>query len=135
MAMTTPAAALAAVRRPWPKWLRSLILCALGYLAAEYALQQLTFSHDEARTRAVAVMRQACDSDCAARGLRPDDLQGPYEAPVNFLPGSRHFEFLWRARRDGSGLVVMVNDNRLFIDTDHWWEQQDWWSRADAPRP
>lgn len=135
MAMTTPAAVLAAARRPWPKWLRSLILCALGYLAAEYALQQLTFSHDEARTRAQAVMRQACENDCAARGLRPDDLQGPYEAPVNFLPGSRHFEFLWRARGDGSGLVVMVNDTRLFIDTDHWWEPQDWWSRADASRP
>src|SRR3546814_12635445 len=71
-------------------------------------------------------MQQACQAECAARGLRPDDLQGPYEAPVNFLPGSRHFEFLWRARSDGSGLVVMVNDNRLFIDTDHWWEQQAW---------
>lgn len=134
MATTLPPAATAAGRRSAPRWLRSLCLCALAYLAAEYALQQLTFSHDEARTRATAVMRQVCEAECATHGLRPDDLLGPYEAPVNFLSGSRHFEFLWRVRGEGGGLVVMVNDTGLFIDTDHWWEPQDWWSRADPFR-
>jgi hypothetical protein len=129
MAMLTPAAAISAAARRRPKWLRSLVLCALAYLAAEYALQRLTFSHDEARVRAVTAMQRACRAECAARGLRPDDLDGPYEAPVNSMPGSRHFEFLWQARGVG-GLVVMVNDNRLFIDVDHWWERQDWWSRS-----
>jgi hypothetical protein len=134
MAMTTPPAAAAAARRPWPKWLRSLAFCSLGYLGVEYALQQLTFSHDEARDRAVSAMLQACRSGCAARGLQPGDLDGPYEAPVNFLPGSRHFEFLWRADGVG-GLVVMVRDNRLFIDVDHWWEKEGWWSRQTAGSP
>lgn len=132
MSMMLPSAALAAARRPWPRWLRSLVLCALGYLAAEYALQQMTFSHDEARRRAIVTLQEVCHRECAAHGLRPEDLEGPFEAPVNFMPGSRHFEFLWRAHGVG-GLVVMVNDNRLFIDIDHWWERQEWWYRDGAP--
>jgi len=117
-----------------PRWLLSLLLSALGYLAAEYVMQQATFGHARALERATELMVATCRSECGPRGLRPEDLDGPYEAPVNHQAGARYFEFLWKSK-GADDLLVVISNNRLFVDTQHWWERQDWWYKpGQAPR-
>lgn len=120
-------------RLRWPRWVLSLLLSGGAYLAAEYAVEQASFTHAGALERAIGQMIDTCRSECLARGVRLEDLDGPYEAPVNAQPGTRHFQFLWKTGA-AEDLVVVVYNNRLFVDAESWWERQDWWYKpGQAP--
>ena len=52
---------------------------------------------------------EACARKCTEPGITRDDLTGPQPSPVNFKPGSKHFEYTWVYPK-GSLLVVVADD-------------------------
>jgi len=104
-----------------------IIVVAVIAAGAVVSLKK-AMGHDEAKALATTLMQQVCARDCASRGLREQDLQGPSETDMNKLQQSTKFEFVWQAA-SGQSLRIRVWDNGLTVQKGERWNDMNDWVR------